>query len=133
MYCDGDRPHSRSTSTVGDAEGFMQVEVADVGAADGGAGEADLRVHVGAVHVDLAAVVVDDFADLLHALFEHAVRARVGDHQAGEVLRVLGGFALEVFDFDAAVGVAGDCDDLEAGDDGAGGIGAVGAGGDKAN
>ena len=42
----------------------MQVEVADVGADVAGAAEADLRVHVGAVHVHLAAVLVDDRADL---------------------------------------------------------------------
>ncbi|MEZ6210112.1 MAG: hypothetical protein R3B46_02530 [Phycisphaerales bacterium] len=30
--------------------------------------------HVGAVHVDLAAELVDDFADLFDPLLEHAVR-----------------------------------------------------------
>ena len=41
----------------------------------------DQRVQVGAVHVDLAAVLVDQRADLADALLEHAVGARIGDHQ----------------------------------------------------
>ena len=43
----------------------MEVEVADVGAVVAGAAEADLSGHVGAGHVDLAPVVVDDLADAL--------------------------------------------------------------------
>ena len=43
---------------------------------------AHLSVHVGAIHVALAAVLVDDLADLIHSLLVHAVRARVGDHQS---------------------------------------------------
>ena len=42
----------------------MQVEVADVGADVARPAEAHLGVHVGAVHVDLAAVLVHDPADL---------------------------------------------------------------------
>ena len=57
---DADRPHAGAAAAVRDAEGLVQVEVADVGADVARAAEADLRVHVGAVHVDLAAVLVDD-------------------------------------------------------------------------
>ena len=37
--------------------------------------KADLRVHVRAVHVNLSAVRVDDFANLADGFLEHAVRA----------------------------------------------------------
>ena len=57
---DADRAHARAAAAVRDAEGLVQVEVADVGAELGGPGQADQRVHVGAVHVDLPAVLVDD-------------------------------------------------------------------------
>src|SRR2546423_13719110 len=114
---------------MGNAEGFVQVQVAHVGTTNGGAGQSNLGVHVGAVHVDLPAVPVDDFADFLHALFEHAVRARVGDHQAGEIRGVLGRLALEILDLDASIRIACDGDDLESRDHGAGGDGSVGAGG----
>ena len=55
-----DRPHARAAAAVRDAEGLVQVQVADVGADVARAAEADLRVHVGAVHVDLPAVLVHD-------------------------------------------------------------------------
>ena len=46
----------------------------------------DLRVHVRAVHVDLAAVLVDDRADVADRVLEHAVRRRIGDHQRRQAL-----------------------------------------------
>ena len=62
-----DRPHAGPAAAVRDGEGLVQVEVADVGADVAGRGQADLGVHVGAVHVHLAAVPVDDGADVLDA------------------------------------------------------------------
>ena len=111
----------------------MQVEVADVGAHFGGAAEADLGVHVGAVHVDLAAVHVDDFADFDDGLLEDTVGAWVGDHERGEAVAVLIGLGAQVVEVDVAVFVAADDDDFHAGHDGAGGICTVGGGGDKAD
>ena len=55
-----DRAHARTAAAVRDAERLVQVQVTDVGADVAGAAQADLRVHVRAVHVDLAAVLVDD-------------------------------------------------------------------------
>ena len=82
-----DRSHAGPAAAVRDAERLVQVQVADVGADPRGRGEPDLRVHVRAVHVDLAAVRVDDLADLAHVRLEHAVRRRVGDHQRAEAAR----------------------------------------------
>jgi hypothetical protein len=53
---------------VRDAEGLVQVEVADVAAELARRGDADQRVHVGAVDVDPAAVAVHDGAELLDRL-----------------------------------------------------------------
>ena len=106
MLCDADRPHARPAAAVGDAEGFVQIEMADIGADGAGAGEADLGVHVGAVHVNLAAVAVDDLADFLHVFLEHAMRRGIGDHQRGQIVLVLLGFEFQIGNFDAAVGVA---------------------------
>jgi hypothetical protein len=80
---DADGAHAGAAAAVGDAEGFVQVEMADVGADVAGAAEADLGVHVGAVHVDLAAVAwtISQMSDLL----EDAVGAGIGDHQGGEI------------------------------------------------
>ena len=86
MFGDADRAHTGAAAAVGDAEGFVQVEVADIGADVAGSAQADLRVHVGAVHVDQAAVVVDDLAYFLDAFLEDAMSGGVSDHDAGEVV-----------------------------------------------
>src|SRR5690606_13285880 len=102
------------------------------GADVAGRGQADLRVHVGAVHVNLAAGGVDRGADVEYRGFEYAVGGRGGDHQRGELGGVFVGLGLEVGDVDVALRVAGDGDDGVAAHDGAGGVGAVGGGGDEA-
>jgi hypothetical protein len=56
MFRDADRTDARSTAAMRDAEGLVQVQMANVGADVAGTAKADLRVHVRAVHVDLAAV-----------------------------------------------------------------------------
>ena len=69
----------------------------------------------------------------LDVLLEHAVRAGVGDHQGGEPVLVLLGLGPQVGQLDVALLVAGDGDDLQAGDDRAAGVGAVGGDGDEAD
>ena len=98
-----DRPHARAAAAVGNAEGLVQVEVADVGADVARAAEADLRVHVGAVHVDLAAVLVHDPADLPDRALEHAVGRGVGDHERREGIPVRRGLGPEIVEIDVAL------------------------------
>src|SRR5262249_34721822 len=129
---DADRAHSGAAAAVGDAEGLVQVQVADIGADRARRGQADLGVHVRAIHVYLPAVLVNDLADFLDAFFKHAVRAGVGDHQAREVLRVLRGLHLQVRNLHVALVIAGDRDDLHAGYHRRGRVGAVRRVGDEA-
>ena len=70
----GDRSHARPAAAMRNRERLVQVQVTDVGADRRRAREPDLRVHVRAVHVNLAAVLVDDRADLADLFLEHAVR-----------------------------------------------------------
>ena len=67
-----DRAHAGPAAAVRNRERLVQVQVAHVGADCRRARQADLRVHVRAVHVDLAAVLVHDRADFLDRLLEHA-------------------------------------------------------------
>ena len=83
------RTHARPAAAMGDAEGLVQVEMAHVATEPARAGDADEGVEVGAVDVHLAAVLVDEVADLRDALLEHPVGGRVGDHERGEVGAVL--------------------------------------------
>ena len=102
-----DRADARPAAAVRDAERLVQVQVRDVGAELAGLREADERVQVGAVDVDLAARVVHEPADLADGLLVHAVRRRVGDHQRRDVVGVLGELRAQVVEVDVAVLVAG--------------------------
>ena len=128
-----DRAHARSAAAVRDTEGLVQVEVAHVGADVARAREADLRVHVRAVHVDLSAVLVHDRASLLDVLLEDAVRRRVGDHQGPEIFRVRLRLLAEVGEVDVALAIALDRNDRHACDDRGGGVRAVRRGRDEAH
>ena len=89
MRLDADRPHARAAAAMRNAEGLVQVHVADIGAEFGRAHQADLRIEIGAVEIDLAAMGMDDRADILDALLEHAVGRGIGDHQRGEIRGML--------------------------------------------
>jgi hypothetical protein len=69
-----------------------------------GTGQPDLRVHIGAVHVHLPAVLVDDVADGADAVLEDAVRRGIGDHQRREPIAVLGRLLSQVVDVHIASG-----------------------------
>ena len=103
-----DRPHPRTSSAMGNAEGFVQVHVRDVGANVGGRGQTDLSVQIGAIHIDLSAVRMHDLADLANALFEHAMCGWIGDHQRGEPVVILPRLGAQVGDIHIAVVVARD-------------------------
>ena len=78
----------------------------DVRADRRGAGQADLGVHVGAVHVDLAAMLVNHRADVPDVLFEHAVRRGVGHHQRRQLVAMLPRLGAQVLEVDVALAVA---------------------------
>ena len=94
---------SRAAAAVRNRERLVQVQMADVGADRRRTGEPDLGVHVGAVHVHLAAVLVDDGADLADVVLEHTMRRRIRDHQARQPVAVRGRFLAQVSDIHVAV------------------------------
>ena len=128
----GHRTHAGASTSVGDAERLVQVQVRHVGAELPGPGQADQCVQVGTVQVDLPAELVDEVADLGDLRLEHPVGGRVGDHQGRQGVLEVGGTLLQVVEVHVAVAVALDHDDVHAGHHGAGGVGAVGRGGDQA-
>ena len=131
MLCGADRPYPRPAAAVRYGEGFVQVEVAYVGAYEAGVGVAHLRVHVCPVHVNLPAVAVHNACYFADFAFEHAVRRGVGNHEAGEVLGVEGGLLLQVFYADVPLLVAGYHYDGHARHGGACRVCAVRRGGDE--
>ena len=125
MFRHANRSDARSAAAVRNAKRLVQIQMADVRADVRRAAQADLRVHVRAVHINLSAVGVDDFANFLDGFLKHAVRGRIRDHQAREVVFVRLGFGAQIGHVNVAVLVARDGDDFQSGHDGAGGIRAV--------
>ena len=121
----GDRAHARTAAAVRDGKRLVKIEVTHIGADRRRTREPDLRVHVGAVHVHLAAMLVDDGADLADFFLEHTVRRRIRDHQRRELVAMLQRLGAEIGEVDVAVRVARRHDDLETGHGRAGRIGAV--------
>ena len=86
MRLAGDGAGAGTASAVRSGEGFVQVEVHDVHAEVAGAGLGDEGVHVGSVHVEQAALAVEDLGDLRDLLVEDAEGVGVGEHEAGDIL-----------------------------------------------
>ena len=112
---------------------LWEVEVAYVGAELAGIDESDLSVEVGSIEVDLAAIGVDDLADLADLFFVDAVGGRVGDHYGGENVGIFRSFFAKVVDVDVTELVAAYAHNFHGGHLGGGGIGAVSGGGDEAD
>ena len=133
MRLHADRAHAGAAAAMRNAEGLVQIEMADIGAVIAGPRQADLRVEIGAVEIDLAAMAMHDVADLADLLLEHAMGRGIGDHDRGERLRMRVGLGAQIVDVDIAAGVAGDHHDVHADHRGRRRIGAVRGGGDQAD
>src|SRR5438874_1851729 len=100
MFGDANWPHARPPPSVRNAKGLVQIEMADISADIAGAAEADLGVHVRAVHIDLAAVGVDDAADVHNGFLEDAVSGGISDHEGGQFAFMGGGFGFQISEAD---------------------------------
>src|ERR1700674_2959189 len=98
MCLDADRSHAGAAAAMRNAERLVQIEMADIGAVIAGPRQPDLRIHVGAVEIDLAAMAMHDVADLADMLLEHAMGRGVGDHDSGELVRMTRGLGGEIID-----------------------------------
>ena len=90
MALHADGPNSRAAASMGDTERLVQVQVANISTNLTRRAQANLSIHVGAVHVDLPAVFVDNLADLLDLGLKDSIRAGVGNHHCAK----LGGMLL---------------------------------------
>ncbi|MNP00286.1 hypothetical protein D3C76_920750 [compost metagenome] len=127
------RPDTRAATAVGNAEGLVQVQVRHIAAELARGTQADHGVHVGAVDVHLAAVLMNDVAEARDALLEHAVGRGIGDHQRGQLRAVLRGLALQVGDIDVAPRVTVDHHHAQARHLRRGGVGAMRRRGNQAH
>ena len=83
MLLDADRTHARTAAAMRNTEGFVQIDVGHIGTDFGRLGYAYLRIQIGAIHVNLAAMIMYYLADFLYGFLIHTMSRRVGDHQCG--------------------------------------------------
>ena len=122
MLRDADRSHARAAAAVRNAKRLVQIEMTNIRADVARPAEADLRIHVRAVHVNLAAMRVHDFANFADGRFENAVRGRIGHHERAEIILVLIRFGAQIGEIDVAIFQRRDRHDFETGHDRAGRI-----------
>ena len=84
MVCHSNRADPWAASAMRDAERFMKIEVAGIDSKFPGATDADQGVEVGAVHIDLAARLVDFFTQFSDGGFKDSMCRRVSDHGGGD-------------------------------------------------
>src|SRR5438876_8827005 len=103
MFCHTNRTDAGPAAAMWDAEGFVQVQMTDVGTDIAWPAKTDLRVHICAVHVNLTAMAVDDLADLANRGLEHPMRAGIRDHQRCEIVCVRVGLGTQISQIDIAI------------------------------
>ena len=133
MLGHADGPHARPAAPVRYAKSLVQIQVANIRADEAGRGEPDLGIHVGSIHVHLAAVGMDNGADVHDGGFEYAVRAGIGHHETGQILCVRRRLGLQIRHINVAVPIAGHRNDFHPCHGRARRVGAVRRGGDQAN
>jgi hypothetical protein len=73
MLADPDRADTRSASTVGNAEGLVQVEMTDIRSESPRSAETNLSIEVRSIQIHLPTMVMNKTADLSDAGLEYSV------------------------------------------------------------
>mmetsp|Transcript_12932 Transcript_12932/g.26793 ORF Transcript_12932/g.26793 Transcript_12932/m.26793 type:complete len:242 (+) Transcript_12932:474-1199(+) len=120
MCGDTDRSDTWSTSSMRDAESFMKIQVAHVGADQTRAGQAHLGVHVCTIHVNLATCLVDGVHNFNDTLLKHSKGRRIGHHEGSEIVSMLLDLGVQILDIDISLVVIVDNNDLHPGHHGTG-------------
>ena len=126
-----DRTDAGTATAMGNAEGLVQVQMADIGTKGPRTAQTHLCIEVGAIEVHLTAMAMHQLADAANAGLEHAVGGGVGDHQRRQAVGMLRRASRQILLIDVAVVIAGHRHHLETRHHGTGGIGAMGTGGNQ--
>ena len=82
MLLDSNRTHSRTSTSMRDAECLVQIQMTHISSNFTRASVTDLSIHIGSVHVDLASFSMHHFTHLHDILFKHTVSRWIGDHES---------------------------------------------------
>ncbi len=103
MLFDSNGSHARSSSTVGNGECLVKIQMAHICPEEPWRGEANLCIHVCTIHIDLASVFVDDLTHLLHSVLVFACSGRESDHVSSKLILVFLGLGSEIFHVHSSV------------------------------
>ena len=121
-----DRTYTRTSTSVGDGKGLVQIQMAHVCSDEARTGQSYLSIHVGTVHIHLTSTLVDAMAKIDNVRLEDTVRTRVGNHHGSDFVLVLFGLSHEVLHIYVASLVASYRHRIVSALDGTGRIGTVG-------
>src|SRR5204862_7403349 len=82
-------------------------------------------VHFGSIRVDLATMLMHDFADRSNAFLENAVCGGIRNHKRGQSFVVLLGLDTQISNVDVAIGIRLDRDHVQSRHDGTSRVRAV--------
>src|SRR6516162_8770514 len=108
MDFDADRTHAGPAAAVRNTEGLMQIEMADIGAVIAGPRQADLRVEISAIQIDLPSVCMDEVANGPDRTLEYAMRRRVGNHHRRQAIGKFFRLSAQISQIHIAVRIATD-------------------------
>ena len=86
-----------------DRKGFVQVQMADIGANLARFHQTNQRVHIGPVQIDLAAELMGNIADIADGFFKHPMGRGIGHHASRQPIPSCLGFGAEIFDINVAI------------------------------
>ncbi len=121
-----DWTYARTTTAVRDGKGLVEVQVAHVRTNVTGGGQSHLRIHIGTVHVDLAAMGMNDRRCVFHSGLVHPMRRRIGNHQTAQGVRIRFRLRTQVVEIDVAFLVTRHDDHVHSGHHRGSRVGAVG-------
>ena len=122
-----------TSTTMRDAEGLVEVEVAHVRTEPAGSGHSHQCVEVRAVEIHLPAGFMHGVADLTDGLLEDTMGGWVGDHECSQLRTMEIDLLSEIAEIDVAVAVAGHHDNPHPGHRRTGRVRAMGRGRDEAD
>ena len=73
VFLNTDRTHAWATTTVRNAERFVQVQVANIAAQITRTRQTNHRVHIRAVDINLPTKIMNDLAHVNHSFLKHTV------------------------------------------------------------
>src|SRR6476469_3734468 len=114
MYCDANGTDTWAAATMRDAEGLVQVEMADVCTEAARLRQTEQRIEVGAIHINLAARRMHQLTQLDDSFFEDPVGRWIGHHDRRQLITMLADLGTKIVQVDRPISGRLDDHDLEA-------------------